>query len=80
MASFPPTAWILTVVGAALTGAAVSAAPLPREILGGELIIKDTLETLEAPLGRIQYLPDEEPGGWCSPVARIFSSALRRPW
>src|SRR5207249_1336195 len=60
MYSFQPRAWLLPLLGLALTGAATSAAPLPREILGGELIIKDALETLEAPVGRIQYLADED--------------------
>jgi hypothetical protein len=45
------------------------AAPTPREILGGELIVKDTLDRMEVPVGRIQNVHDDE-------LARAFPNYL----
>jgi hypothetical protein len=52
--------WFLTLLALATLTTEAPAAPLPREILGGELIVKDALEALEAPVGRIQYLVEED--------------------
>src|SRR5437660_1534358 len=60
MKSTKARVWVLALLVLAVTGAAASAAPLPREIRGGELIVKDALDALEAPAGRIRYVPDDE--------------------
>jgi hypothetical protein len=63
-------AWL---IGAALLGlagtAAPAATPTPREVLGGELIVKDTLDKQELPVGRITYVAME-------PLAREFPDYL----
>jgi hypothetical protein len=51
------------------TGVRGSAAPVPREVLGGELIVKDALEKMDAPPGQTRYLADAE-------LARAFPRDL----
>jgi hypothetical protein len=62
MSSLPTKACVLTLLALTLTAAEGRSGPLPREILGGELIVKEALDTLDAPGGRIRYLADEELG------------------
>lgn len=57
---------VLVLAGPAPRG---QAAPTPREILGGELIVKDALDRMDVPAGRIQHVRDDE-------LARAFPSYL----
>ncbi len=51
--------WLTVLAFLGLTPA-VWAAPTPREILGGELIVKDALDRLGQAVGRVSYLPDDQ--------------------
>ena len=53
----------------AATAAPGPAAPTPREIRGGELIVREALDNLDAPAGRVRYLPGDD-------LARAFPDYL----
>lgn len=56
---FRTAGWMIALmVFGALAGPA-SAAPTPRDILGSELLVKDYLEKLDVPPGRVRYVGDE---------------------
>jgi hypothetical protein len=62
-------AWLAAFLTLAATATWVRAAPTPREILGGELIVREALDKLDAPPGRVRYVSGDD-------LARAFPDYL----